>query len=416
MPPPTTTTSALAGSAIGGEHSGVADSSLLVALTVTGGAAALAWLAVLLDPARAWDLRPTAEDDPPPRDPAEWPPIGVVVPARNEAATLPGTLPALLAQDYPGPWTVVVVDDRSDDETATAARSLAHDDGRLTVLEGDPLPAGWLGKVWALQQGCDLLARAGEADYLLLTDADIRHRPGSLRRLVAESEAGNLALNSRMARLRTQATPERLLIPAFVFFFNLLYPMRRVNDPGSGVAAAAGGCVLVRSEALRHTGGPEAIRDQIIDDVNLARRVKALGEPIRLATSRADVVSLREYGSLAAVWRMVRRTAFDELRYSWLRLAAAVLGLLLLFAIPPALVVLGIVLGLTGAASPAWSVALGLTGAVAWCLMSVAYARAIRLFELPLPWAFTLPLAGVLYGGMTIDSARRHVQGSRGVW
>ncbi len=416
MPPPTTTTSALAGSAIGGEHTAVADSSLLLALTATGGVAALAWLAVLLDPARAWSLRPVAEDEPLPPDPVEWPPVGVVVPARNEAAALPKTLPALLAQDYPGPWTVVVVDDRSDDGTAATARSVGQDNGRLEVVEGEPLPAGWVGKVWALQQGCDKAARGGPAKYVLLTDADVRHVRGSLRRLVAESEAADLALNSRMARLQTRTGPERLLIPAFVFFFNLLYPMRRVNDPGSSVAAAAGGCVLVRSEALERAGGPAAISGEIIDDVNLARRVKALGEPIRLATSRADVVSLREYGSVAAVWRMVRRTAFDELRYSWLRLAVAVLGLLLLFAVPPALVVIGIVLGATGVATPAWAVALGLTGAAAWCLMSLVYTRAIRLFELGLPWALTLPLAGVLYGGMTLDSARRHVQGSRGVW
>ena len=284
------------------------------------------------------------------------------------------------------------------------------------MANGEPLPAGWVGKVWALQQGCDEVARSGPAKYVLLTDADIRHVPESLRRLVAESEAAGLALNSRMARLQTKTAPERLLIPAFVFFFNLLYPMRRVNDPGNRVAAAAGGCVLVRSEALERAGGPAAIRGEIIDDVNLARRVKALGEPIRLATSRADVVSLREYGSIAAVWRMVRRTAFDELRYSWLRLTVAVLGLLLLFAVPPALVVLGILLGAIGAASPAWAVGLGLTGTTAWILMSLVYTRAIRLFELGLPWALTLPLAGVLYGGMTLDSARRHVQGSRGVW
>jgi hopene-associated glycosyltransferase HpnB len=416
MPPPTTTTSALAGSAIGGEHTAVADSTLLLALTVTGGVAALVWLAVLLDPARAWSLRPVAEDEPFPPDPVDWPRVGVVVPARNEAATLQGTLPALLAQDYPGPWTIAVVDDRSDDGTAASARALGQRDGRLSVVEGEPLPAGWAGKVWAMQQGCDALARLGPAKYVLLTDADIRHVPGSLRRLVAESEAGGLALNSRMARLQTRTVPERLLIPAFVFFFNLLYPMRRVNDPGSRVAAAAGGCVLVRTEALERAGGPAAIRGEIIDDVNLARRVKGLGEPIRLATSRAEVASLREYGSVAAVWRMVRRTAFDELRYSWLRLAVAVLGLLLLFAVPPGLVVLGIVLGTIGAGSIGWAVALGLTGAAGWLLMSLVYTRAIRLFELRLPWALALPVAGVLYGGMTLDSARRYAQGSRGVW
>ena len=311
----------------------------LLALLAAGGVSAAIWLAVLLDPARAWDLRPVGEDEPPPPEPVAWPRVAVIVPARNEAAQLPETLPALLAQEYPGVWDVVLVDDRSTDATADRARSLAAPDGRLTVLAGNPLPDGWAGKVWALEQGCTVaLRREPPPRYLLLTDADIRHAPRSARRLVAESEALGLALNSRMARLRTVTAAERLLIPPFVFFFNLLYPMRRVNAPTRRLAAAAGGCVLVRADALERAGGLKAISGEVIDDVNLARRVKALGEPIRLATSRADVVSVREYGSLGAVWRMVRRTAFDQLRYSWLLLAATLVGLLLLFPLPPALV------------------------------------------------------------------------------
>jgi hopene-associated glycosyltransferase HpnB len=418
MPPPTTTTSALAGSAIGGEHTAVATSPLVFALVAAGGLSALVWLTVLLDPARAWDLRPVGEDEPRAPDPRGWPRVAVVVPARNEAEVVPLTLPALLSQDYPGPWEALLVDDRSEDATARAAAGLANAGDRLAVVAGAALPPGWVGKVWALQQGYEeALRRAGASiEYVLFTDADIRHVPTSLRRLVAESEASGLALNSRMARLRTQARAERLLIPPFVFFFNLLYPMRRVNEPRSRVAAGAGGCMLVRVEALERAGGLAAIRGEIIDDVNLARRLKTVGEPIRLATSRSDVTSVRVYGSVAAVWRMVRRTAFDELRYSWLRLAATLVGLTILFPLPPALVVVACALGASGETPPTWAAAAGLAGAAAWCLMTIVYVRAVRFFGLGLLWTLTLPLAGVLYGGMTFDSARQHRRGNRGGW
>ncbi len=389
----------------------------LLALLAAGGVSAAIWLAVLLDPARAWDLRPVGEDEPSPPEPVAWPRVAVIVPARNEAAQLPETLPALLAQEYPGVWDVVLVDDRSTDATADRARSLAAPDGRLTVLAGNPLPDGWAGKVWALEQGCTVaLRREPPPRYLLLTDADIRHAPRSARRLVAESEALGLALNSRMARLRTVTAAERLLIPPFVFFFNLLYPMRRVNAPTRRLAAAAGGCVLVRVDALERAGGLKAISGEVIDDVNLARRVKALGEPIRLATSRADVVSVREYGSLGAVWRMVRRTAFDQLRYSWLLLAATLVGLLLLFPLPPALVGLSVGLGLAGVVSAGSAAGLGLVGLAGWALMTLAFLPAVRFFDLRDAWALTLPVAGVLYGGMTVDSARRHLRGAGNAW
>ena len=223
-------------------------------------------------------------------DPASWPPVTVVVPARNEAVYLPRTLHALLEQDYPAEWRVVVVDDRSDDGTASVARSLA--DERLTVLEGDPLPPGWAGKVWALGQG---IAAAGAPEYLLLTDADILHTPGSLRALVADAEADGLALTSRMARLHCRTLAERFVIPPFLFFFNVLYPMRRVGDPADTRAAAAGGCILVRRQALEGVGGISAVRGEVIDDVNLARVMKASGGRIRLAVSRDSVTSLRKH-------------------------------------------------------------------------------------------------------------------------
>lgn len=382
-------------------------SPLALAALAAQAAALAGWLVVLLARARAWDLRPIAEDEPEPPDPPAWPLVHVLVPAHDEALSLPQTLPALLAQDYQGPWRAILVDDRSLDGTAAVARRLAAGDSRLTVLEGGPLPAGWVGKVWALEQAAAESARDPDRPvYLLLTDADIRHAPGSLARLVAESESGGLALGSRMARLRCVSGPERLLIPPFVFFFNLLYPQRRVNDPGNPVAAAAGGCVLVRRDALERAGGLTAIRGELIDDVNLGKRVKALGEPIRLSVSRADVVSVREYGSIAAVWRMVRRTAFDELRYSWALLAGTLAALAVLFVAPPA--------GVAGAAAaaalgaPGWaSAAVGALALAAWAAATAAFVPATRYFALGPGWALTLPLAGVLFGGMTLDSAVR---------
>ncbi len=385
----------------------VSGTPLLVGLAGAGGASLALWLAALLDPARPWDLQPQAEDDRV-ADPASWPPVTVVVPARNEAAYLPRTLPALLEQDYPAEWRVVVVDDRSDDGTAGVARSLA--DERLTVLEGGPLPAGWAGKVWALGQG---IAAAGAPEYLLLTDADILHTPSSLRALVADAEANGLALTSRMARLHCRTLAERLVIPPFLFFFNVLYPMRRVGDPADTRAAAAGGCILVRRQALEGVGGISAVRGEVIDDVNLARVMKASGGRIRLAVSRDSVTSLRKH-SLGSAWRMVRRTAFDELRYSWLRLAGAVGGLTLLFVVPPGLV--GLAIG--GGAPGVWRLALGLLGGAAWTASAVAYLPTVRLFGLGPLWSATLPAGGLLYAGMTVDSALQHVRarGGRTSW
>lgn len=377
-----------------------------MALASLGAASLLAWLVNSLRPARSWDLRPAAEDDPQPPDPAAWPPVCVIVPARNEGSYLPRTLPSLLAQDYPGSWRAVLVDDRSCDGTAEVARGLGRQ--RVTVINGRPLPRGWRGKVWALAQGTEA---AAEARYLLLTDADIRHAPGSLRRLVAESESAGLALNSRMARLRTDSAAERLLIPPFLFFFNLLYPMRAVNGAGRA-AAAAGGCVLIRTDALEQIGGFRAIAGEVIDDVNLARAVKRLGVPIRLSVSRSDAVSIREYRTARPIWRMVRRSAFDQLRYSWLLLAGAVSGLVLLFGVPPTLVAIA-------AAAPfaaGWRVTLALLGSAALAVTTLVFLPSVRLLGVPTVWAVSFPLAGLLYAAMTVDSALRHSLGRPTGW
>jgi len=401
------------------------------------------WLRVALDRARPWDLRPVAEDGPLPSDPPAWPAVRVIVPARNEAEVLPKTLSALLKQDYPGHFEVVVVDDRSSDATADVAKKIARTAGaseRLTVLPGQPLPEGWVGKVWALEQGrtqcrmrvadCALdVARQAEnppascrePEYLWLTDADILHHSGVLKRLVAESEQGQLALNSRMARLRCYSVSERLLIPPFVFFFNLLFPMRRVNNPHDKLAAAAGGCVLLDREALEEVGGFACIKGEIIDDVNLARAIKQDGRAIRLTLSRGDTESLREYETLATIWKMVRRTAFTELRHSYLRLCGALLALALAFVVPLVLTAVGagvMLYGLSSETEIPWFVALWILvkGLIALALMLRVYRPATAFFGLHPAWACTLPLAGVLYGAMTLDSALRHFAGFQRGW
>jgi hopene-associated glycosyltransferase HpnB len=375
----------------------------VLALAVLALVSLAGWLAVLLHPARPWDLRPIAEDEPALAAPEPWPPVAVLVPARNETAYLPQTLPALLAQDYPGAWCTVLVDDRSDDGTADVARAAGS--GLLEVVAGAPLPDGWVGKVWALAQAAE--AASPRAEYLLLTDADIRHAPGSLARLVGESEEGGLALNSRMARLRCRSRAERLLIPPFLLFFNLLYPMRVVNRGGR--AAAAGGCMLLRREALEQAGGFEAISNRVIDDVSLARAVKGSGGRVRLAVSRGDVASLREH-DLAGVWKMVRRTAFTELRHSWLLLAATLALMTLLFPAPPLLAATGVGLAAAGCDRAGALLLVALPAALAWAVCAAIYLPTVRYFRLRWWWAATLPLAGLLFGGMTLDSALRSRQ------
>ena len=384
----------------------------------------LIWVGIWLHPARPWDFQPIGDDEPLPSSPSEWPSVCILVPARNERESLPHTLPALLQQDYPGQFVVVVVNDRSDDGTAEIAHSIANElrvSAPLTVITGKELPQGWVGKVWALEQGAVHALETYQPKYLLLTDADIHHTPGSLRRLVTESESGGLSLNSRMARLRCLSLPEHLLVPPFVFFFNLLYPMRQVNDQHNHVAAAAGGCVLLATEALNHAGGFACIRDQIIDDVSLAQQIKAQGLPMQLALSRSEVESLRVYDTLEKIWVMVRRTAFTELRYSWTRLAGTVVGILLMFLLPPLWLFGGIVWSIVNASSgtvvvESYASLFIVIGLGAWSLMARVYQPAIQFFALSRVWVWTLPLAGILYGAMTVDSAFRYATGRRIGW
>ena len=336
------------------------------------------------------------------RPPETWPSVAVVVPARDEAAVLGETLPTLLGQDYPGPAGVVVVDDNSTDGTGDLAARIGERGG-LPMMVGTPPepPPGWAGKMWALRHGVEL---AGEVDYLLFTDADIAHAPGSLQALVAS--AGDRDMVSQMARLRTVTRWEKLVIPAFVYFFAQLYPFSRVARPRARTAAAAGGCTLIRMEALERIGGIDAIHGATIDDVALAREVKRTGGRIWLGLAE-HVRSVRPYPVLADLWRMIARSAYTQLRHSFVLLVLTLLGLFFVYLLPPLALLLGAVSG-------DWRVAA--ESAVAWALMTLTYLPMVRYYRLSPAWALSLPFAAVLYGLMTADSARRHHRGEGASW
>ncbi|MEU2549272.1 glycosyltransferase [Streptomyces roseolus] len=336
-----------------------------------------------------------------------WPGVVVVVPARDEAGVLPLSLPSLLAQDYPGRAEVILVDDGSTDGTGRLAAELAarHDGLPLTVVSpGEPGP-GWTGKLWALRHGM-ALARARDPEFLLLTDADIAHEPDSLRRLVAAARDDGRDLVSQMARLRVTGFWERLVVPAFVYFFAQLYPFRRINAARPRATAAAGGCVLLRTETAVAAGVPDAIRTAVIDDVSLARAVRAAGGRIWLGLAdRVD--SVRPYPGLGELWRMVARSAYAQLRYSPPLLLGTVAGLVLVYLVPPAALVAGLV---TGDAPAAWA------GGAAWAVMAGTYVPMLRYYRLSAGTAPLLPFTAFLYLLMTVDSAVRHHQGRGGAW
>jgi hopene-associated glycosyltransferase HpnB len=378
-----------------------------------GALAALAWAYLLAARGGYWrtDQRLPAGT----ADPDRWPGVAAVIPARDEAAILPETLPGLLAQDYRGAFSVVLVDDDSTDGTAQVAAGLGQaQPGRarpLRVVSGSPTPAGWAGKVWAMAQG---LRAAPEADYILFTDADIGYRPGTVTALVRAAEADDRVLVSQMALLRADTGWERLLVPAFVYFFAMLYPFRLVNRPGAGTAAAAGGCMLVRRRALAAAGGLERIRGARIDDVALGGLLKsaAAGNRCWLGLT-TDIRSRRPYPRLAQLWDMVARSAYTQLRYSPAALAGTVAGLLWLYLLPPAAALAGLAGLAAGAAAAGWLAAAGLAG---WAIMSVTYLPMLRLYRLSPLRAPSLPLIAVMYAAMTADSARRHHRGRGGQW
>jgi hopene-associated glycosyltransferase HpnB len=350
--------------------------------------------------------------------PGEWPSVVAVIPARDEAAILPETLPRLLGQEYPGALSAVLVDDGSSDGTAAVAEALGRGAGAaLQVVRGEPLAEGWAGKVWAMSQG---VAAAGECDYLLFTDADIAFGPGTVRALVLAAVTDDRALVSQMALLRADTGWERWIVPAFVYFFAQLYPFRLAGRPGARTAAAAGGCMLVRRAVLASAGGLSRISAARIDDIALARLLKRPPVAARCWLGfTTDVRSRRPYPRLAELWDMVARSAYTQLRYSPALLVAALAGLAWLYLLPPVAALGGLAAllaaGGTGpaAAAAAWCAVAGLAG---WFLQAVSYVPVLRLYQLPWLRAPGLPLVALLYAGMTADSARRHHAGRGGAW
>jgi hopene-associated glycosyltransferase HpnB len=365
--------------------------------TVAGAIALAAWVYLLLGRGFFWLARERDDANLPP-EPAVWPDVVAVVPARNEADVIERSIGSLLTQDYPGALRVVLVDDASDDGTAVRAATLAGAEGRLTILAGRPLPAGWTGKLWAVSQGVEA---AGAPTYLWITDADIAHDLQTLRRLVARAEAGGLTLVSLMARLQTGTWAERLLIPAFVFFFDMLYPFGFVNDPRNRMAAAAGGVMLVRREALAAAGGIASIRAEIIDDCALGARLKAQG-PIWLGLTRTSV-SLRPYHTMGEIGRMVSRSAYAQLRYSPWLLVGTIAGMLLVYAAAP-------LLALAASGAARW------LGLAAWALMAASFQPLLRYYRRSPLWGVLLPLIGAIYTGFTLRSALEVWRGRGGMW
>ncbi len=374
---------------------------------------AVAWLYLVLFHGQFWRTRQLL---PPARpDLTDWPEVVAVVPARNEADMLPLTLPTLLSQDYPGKFSVTLVDDGSTDGTGAVTVGIAEsgEPGRvpLAVATGRTRPEGWAGKVWAMQQGLDATASAD--GYVLFTDADIAWDPGALRSLVAAAESDDRALVSQMALLRAQTGWERVVVPAFVYFFFQLYPPKRVNDPRSPVAAGAGGCMLIRRSALEEAGGLGPIRGALIDDVALGTLLKRGGNRTWLGLT-AEIRSVRPYPRLADLWHMIARSAYVQLRYSALLLAGTILGLAFLYAAPPVGLLTWAVAAACGDGTAA--ALAGLAGLAGMIAMTGSYIPMLRFYRLSVLRAPSLPLIAILYAAMTADSARRHYTGRAVSW
>jgi hopene-associated glycosyltransferase HpnB len=359
-------------------------------LTAATAFALLAWLAVLLAPFQAHRVRERLEPDHGATDLSH---VTVLVPARNESAVIDRTLSALLDQGRG--LEVLVIDDQSEDDTRGTASRFGP---TVTVMAGEALPEGWAGKLWALEQGLGRVTRR----RVLLLDADIELAPGMIAALLRKAETSGATLVSVMAKLRARNGWERLLVPAFIFYFKLLYPFALVNAPGRRTAAAAGGCMLIDVAALREAGGYAAMRDALIDDCTLAARLKRRGHTIWLGLSHG-AVSLRGYETLVDFWRMVARSAYTQLRCSVALLLATTVIMLTVFAVP--LIALVCFPSLTGA--------VGLGALIA---MSIAYLPVVRFYGLPAWRVLTLPAAGLLFLGMTWSSAFAYWRGTRATW
>ena len=368
---------------------------MIGAVAVLAALSLAVWLGLLLFRGGFWRADQRLGDA---GDLAFWPPVTAVIPARDEAASIGATVQSLLQQDYDGDVQVIVVDDNSEDGTADAAGTSE----RLQVIDGKPLIAGWTGKLWAVNQGVDAVK---DAVYVLLTDAEIVHHPGNLKRLVYKAETDACHLVSLMVKLRCESFWERWMIPAFVFFFQKLYPFPTVNNADKKMAAAAGGCMLVRRDTLANAGGIKAIRDQLIDDCALGRLIKPKGA-IWLGLARRTH-SLRAYQTLGEIWNMVARTAFVQLDHSLLALLGTVVGMAVIYLVPPVAVLFGVITGDGGILA---------AGGLAWAAMALAYSPTLSLYGLSSLHALALPVVAALYTLMTLSSALRHVQGRGGAW
>jgi hopene-associated glycosyltransferase HpnB len=377
------------------------------------------WLHLFFGRGWFWRVRKVDADRGAGETLGEWPSVIAVVPARNEAETIGRVVSGLVQQDYPGAFSVVVVDDHSEDGTASIAQRVAAENGagdRVRIVNASELPEGWTGKLWALHEGMSdgevrqagmsngggLSAAAEVPEFYWFTDADVSHAPNTLRRLAGRAERERLDLASFMVLLQAKTLPERALIPAFLYFFLLLYPPRWIADEERGTAGAAGGCILLRREALTRIGGFAAIRGEVIDDCALASEVKLSGGRVWMGLTRKSV-SLRAYGTFREIRDLIARTAFTQLRYSVPRLAGTLLGMLLTYAAP--------VLLLFARDSTARAL-----GCAAWLLMTLSFLPTVRFYRLSAVWALALPLTAVFYTWATALSAVRYWMGKGGLW
>jgi hopene-associated glycosyltransferase HpnB len=330
--------------------------------------------------------------------------IAVIIPARDEADVIGTSVASLLRQSCVDALHIFVVDDNSTDRTADAVRQAAAQSSqgeRVSVISGRGLPSGWSGKLWAVQQGIEQ-AVVLRPEFLLLTDADIEHSPENVATLVRIAETGDYDLASFMVKLHCRSLAEKLLIPAFVFFFFLLYPPKWIRNPRRKTAGAAGGCMLIRPAALERAGGITAVRQEIIDDCALAGAVKRTGGKVWLGLT-AETSSLRVYNTFAEIERMIARTAFNQLRHSAWLLLGTVLAMLLVFVLPAVLLA-------------SRSALLAIIGGAAYFLMSAIYLPMVRFYQLNPLWALTLPFSAVFYVGATIHSAAMYWSGRGGEW
>lgn len=368
--------------------------------SVVAGITAIVWAYLLCARGRFW-LNPVRDEGLSP-DPAQWPSVAVIIPARNEAEAIAASVGSLVGQDYPGKLHIVVVDDDSTDGTGQLAEAAGQAGPRaVSVIASQGLPAGWTGKLWALKQGIAAAERRFRPDYLLLTDADIVHAPDTVAWLAAKAASNGYVLTSLMAKLRCASLAERSHVPAFIYFFQMLFPFTWVKRPAATTAAAAGGCILIKAGALRDAGGIDSIRNALIDDCALARRLKTTG-PIWLGlTERA--LSIRSYDSFGDVKRMISRSAYAQLDYSPLLLAGTMAGLALTFMAPP-------LLAMFARGLPQ------LAGLAAWIAMALSMQPTLRFYRASPLWGVALPGIALLYAYYTLVSAYQHLRRRGGQW